>query len=434
MSLLENGLRLLEMWWVKPLGTAATATLSVAASITLILEAIARLLQTGNLAIASRHVGAADPQEAISAFCHTFILAVGVYMLLGPIGSGVARPLILLLGWEADVVGPAAGYIRIILLGSLVYLLKRVIYSAFYSFGDSKAPMKIMAAAVLANAVLAPALIYGWGPIPRLELNGAALAMILAQGLGVGVGLIMLQVRHRGHFNITGMVRTKLRWERFVEIARIGLPVGAQTVSRSFSHLVMLRIVSIFGTAAVAGYGVGSRVAGFPLMIATGASIASGALVGQRLGAKDPDGAERAAYTATGMTCLILAATSAVAFTTAPWLIGQFTRDPETIVNGVAYLRMLALVHVFVGITMCLRGAMNGAGYTLVPVYLENIDLWVIQIPVAFLLGQHLGFGTQGLWWGIAISEVVLGIAYIWLFRMGRWKYVRIARPGTPHS
>ncbi|MGE5572856.1 MAG: MATE family efflux transporter [Bacteroidota bacterium] len=119
MSLLENGLRLLEMWWVKPQGTAATATLPVATSIALILEAVACLLQTGNLGIAARDVGAADPQEAISAFCHTFMLAIGVYALLGPIGPGVARPLILLLGWEGEVAGRAASHIRIIPLGSL---------------------------------------------------------------------------------------------------------------------------------------------------------------------------------------------------------------------------------------------------------------------------------------------------------------------------
>ena len=266
-------------------------------------------------------------------------------------------------------------------------------------------------------------MIFGIG-FPRLGVNGAALATVLARGIGV---VIAFWVLFRGSSVIHLKLRNvKVNFGLIWRISRIGVPSSIQMSLRSLMGVVLMAIVAKYGTYAVAAYGVGLRIMMLVLMPAFGLAMAAATLVGQNLGARDPERAHLSAWAATRFTMLIMGTVGIIFFLLAPDLIRLFNPNPQVVAIGTAYLRTTSFGYIFIALGIVLGRSLNGAGDTTSPMVITFISLWCLQIPLALLLPGRFHLGIAGVWWAILISTVVNGSLITAWFQRGRWKLKEI--------
>jgi putative MATE family efflux protein len=275
------------------------------------------------------------------------------------------------------------------------------------------------------NVVLDPCLIFGLGPFPELGVTGAGVATLIGRSVGVGFQFWMLT---RGGWRLAlrgPAARVELGILR--ELVRLSLGGVGQFLIATASWVVLMRIVAPFGSAAISGYTIAIRIVVFALMPAWGLANAAATLVGQSLGAKQPERAERATWLTGRANMVFMGLVTVLFLVTAPVLVAQFTQKPETLAIGVRALRTLAYGYVFYAWGMVIAQAFNGAGDTLTPTRLNFFCFWCLQIPMAWTLANVAGLGPDGVFWSVCASESVLAVAAIVLFRKGGWKEVRIA-------
>jgi putative MATE family efflux protein len=284
--------------------------------------------------------------------------------------------------------------------------------AAFRAAGDTRTPFVLLGLSLAANAVLDPLLILGPGPFPRLGIQGAALATLLTRGGGAILGYVWLRRRH-------WIERSRPDPGLIGRMAWIGLPVAAGGATFSAVYILLTRITSRFGTAALAALGVGHKVESLSYMACIGFGMAAATAVGQNLGAGSPRRAEESGRVALGYA---LAVTTVVglAFLFVPrQLVGLFTEAPSVIDTGAVYLRVVSVAQLFMAIELVLQIAMEGAGYTVAPT-IASVSLTVLRLPLAALLVGPLG--VAGVWWAIGLTSVARGAAMAWIWRRCRWR------------
>jgi putative MATE family efflux protein len=284
--------------------------------------------------------------------------------------------------------------------------------------------MWIMAVSNILNIGLAPLFIFGLGPLPRMGVEGAAVATVISQAVAAGLAV---------HILLSGKARLHIRprqWKPNLtlswRILRIGLPGSGQMFSRSLMSAVMMWIVATCGTAAVAAYGVGMRFHMIILMPLFALGGAAATMVGQNLGAGKPDRAHHAAWVATviGMLFMVVAAVIMMLF--APTLIRVFNREPDVVQIGARYLQIVSPFYVFAALGIVLGRALNGAGDSMSPMVITILSLWGLQVPLAVYLSRIWQPATQGIWWAIAIAFVIQGLLIVGWFETGRWKLRKV--------
>jgi putative MATE family efflux protein len=304
--------------------------------------------------------------------------------------------------------------------GNAVIIMIFIMNAIFRGAGDAAIAMRVLWIANLINIVLDPALIRGWGPFPTLGIEGAGIATTCGRGIGVAVQFFVLfrGARHIRVLRSQVRARAGLMWR----LVRVSLGGIGQFVIATSSWIGLVRIMSEFGSAALAGYTIAIRITMLTFLPAWGLSNAAATLVGQNLGARKPERAERATWLTGFATMGFMAVVMAIYLIWNDELIRLFTHDPAVIAVGADCLRIVSYGYLFYAWEMVGLNAFNGAGDTMTPTRINFVCFWMIQVPLAYLLAMRSSFGAHGVYWSIVIAESIAGIAAMVLFRRGKWK------------
>ncbi|HEX6886177.1 MAG TPA: MATE family efflux transporter [Planctomycetota bacterium] len=422
---MESTFALVDVYFVSRLGDAAVAAVGVTEAMLTIVYAFGIGLAMATTALVARRIGEKNVAGAVRGATAAVALGVGLGVVLGAVALLFAPELLALMDAPAEVIATGTGYTRAVLGGNIVVLLLYLNNAIFRGAGDAALAMRTLMLANGINIVLDPCLIFGWGPFPELGVTGAGVATLIGRGVGVAYQLAVLR-RGNGRIALRGPdARVELPIVR--ELVRLSLGGVGQLLIATASWVVLMKIVAPFGAAALSGYTIAIRVVIFALMPAWGLSNAAATLVGQNLGAGQPERAERSVWL-TGRYNMVFMGTVTVLFLAlAPPIIAAFTAVPETHAIGVRALRTLAYGYVFYAWGMVLAQAFNGAGDTLTPTRLNFFCFWCFQIPLAWTLAHPAGLGPDGVFWAVCLSESVLAVTAMLVFRRGRWKQARIA-------
>jgi putative MATE family efflux protein len=422
--LMESVFAVADVFFVGRLGADAVATVGITESLMTIIYAIAIGLCIGATATVARRIGEKDPEGAGRAAAQSIAVGVGMAVVIGGLGSIFARELLQIMGASADVIRIGARFARIMLGASGGVLLLFLINAVFRGAGDAATAMRVLWGANAVNIFLGPCLIFGLGPFPEMGVTGAAVATSIGRWCGVVYQLIHLT---RGAGRITVRLdHFKPRAEIMRTILRLSGVGMFQNLIGTTSWIGVVRILTGFGSAAVAGNTIGIRIIMFALLPSFGVANAAATLVGQNLGARKPDRAEAAVWMAGfyNTICLVIVALIFLLF--APQLISAFSSDPEVAAHGVHCLRIVAAGFLFYGYGMVLTQSFNGAGDTRTPTLINLFCLWLFEIPLAWTLAHPFGLGPTGVFIAVSVAFSVLALVSGWLFKQGWWKTKRV--------
>jgi putative MATE family efflux protein len=316
-----------------------------------------------------------------------------------------------------DVAALGVRYLGTYLLGAPLIFGFFAVDAAFRAAGDTRTPFFLLSASVGVTLFLDPVLIVGWGPIPALGMSGAAIATISTRAVAFALGLTI--VGRRGVLKVG-----RPNWQTLVQVVRIGLPTAVTGVVFSLIYVLVTRTATQFGTPALAALGIGHRVESWLFMIGVGFGAATAAIVGQNLGAGRPDRAARAGWISVGF-CSLFGVAACVAELLIPERFASiFSHDPAVIAEAAKYLRIAAFSQLGICAEIVLEGALGGAGHTLAPM-LTSTSITALRIPIAAWAATR--YGSNGLWWTIALTALARAAGMMAIWRAGKWKRTSIA-------
>jgi putative MATE family efflux protein len=399
------------------------ATVGLTESLLTLVFGVAIGLSMATTAFVARRIGEQDPEGAAESSVQAILLGLLLSAVVGAVGILKAPALLHVMG-ATPAVEANARYTQVMLGGSAVIFLIFLINAIFRGAGDAALAMRTLWLANGINIILDPCLINGWGPFPRLGVMGAAVATTTGRGVGV---LFQLWALKSGANRITiRRAQMRLNFPVMWHLLRVSATGIAQFLIATASWVALIRIVSSFGSAVVAGYTIAVRLLVFAILPSWGLSNAAATLVGQNLGAKKPERAEKSVYR-TGFYNMIYMGLVSVAFVFFPGiLVAIFTHDPAVSAPAIACLSIFGLAFVSYAWGMVLMQAFNGAGDTLTPTLINLLSFWACQIPLAYWFAIVLGWGPRGAFTAVPIADLVFTIAALVLFRRGTWKQQRI--------
>ena len=417
-------LELIDAVFVGRLGSETLAAVAMAGVVMFLLATFGMGLGIGSISLISRAFGEKNFQKADRVAVHAIYLGVIVSLSLGTIGFFTSPCLLRFLGATGKILHTGTVYLKILFAGLITMYFMFLGSASFQGAGDTKTPMKISAFCALLNIILDPIMIFGFFHFPRMEAAGAALATVISRSIG---GVIMLYILHRGNHVIKANFRSvSVDWHIMKKILTIGFPGSIQMLLRSFSALVLVKIAALFGTVVLAVYGVGGRVFHFFLLPGFGFGGAAATLVGQNLGAKNPQRAERSSLLASFYYLLFLSASSVCIFVFSRQIAGFFNSEKAFIDMGAVFLRYVAVGSLFLAPGIVFSRALQGAGETVQPMLATGISLYVIQIPLAYLLAKPFGLNENGIWIASVVGHIAGGIFMTILFFRGKWKHKKL--------
>jgi putative MATE family efflux protein len=427
---MESTFAIVDVYFVAQLGDEAVAAVGLTEAMLTLVYAFAIGFAMAATALVARRIGEKNTSGAQRAASAAVAVGVAAGLLLGLPGLFFPGRLLELMQAAPEVVAAGSGYTRAVLGGCVVVTLLHVNNAIFRGAGDAWLAMRALWLANVVNLVLDPCLIFGLGPFPELGVTGAGVATLIGRSTGVLYQLAVLR-RGRGRLTLRGR-GCRVEPPIVRELLRLSVGGVSQLLIATASWVVLMRIVSPFGETAVAGYTIAIRIVVFAFLPAWGFSNAAATLVGQNLGARAPERAERSVWL-TGLYNMAFLALVTVAFLLlAPELVSIFTDRPDTLAIGVEALRTLSYGYVFYSWGMVVTQAFNGAGDTLTPTRLNLFCFWFFQIPLAWTLARPLGLGPGGVFWSVCVAESVLAVLALLVFRRGRWKQARIAADVEP--
>jgi putative MATE family efflux protein len=417
---MESIFAVADVFWVAHLGADAVATVGLTESMMTMIYTAALGLSIGATALVARRTGEHDPEGAALAAGQSVVLGLFIAAAIGLVAAPFAPTLLRLMGATDDVVRTGSGFTRMMLGGNATVLLLFLQNAVFRGAGDAAIAMRVLVIGNLLNIVLGPCFIFGIGPFPRLGVAGAAVATNIGRGAAV---IYQFALLIRG----SGRVRLTTRHLRLnVPVMRAVLKLSGsgtfQILVGTASYVGLVRILSTFGSSALAGYTIGIRVILFALLPAFGISNAAATMVGQNLGAKRPDRAEDAVWTASRYNMVFLGTVGLIFLAAAPQIAWLFTDDPGVQPFAIGCLRTVSLGFLFYACGMVLTSAFNGAGDTWTPTVINLGVFWLFEIPLAWGLATHTPLGPRGVFWALTIAYSALAVVSAWLFRRGTWK------------
>ena len=415
---MESVFAVVDIFFVSKLGAGAAATVGLTESFLTLIYSIAIGLSMAATAMVARRVGEKNPDGAAHAGAQALLLAIGISILISIVGIFFAADILALMGADEKVISMGTNYTRIMLIGNLVIMLLFLINGIFRGAGDAAMAMKSLWLANICNIILCPILIDQYG------LTGAAIATTTGRGIGV-----LYQLYHL--FNGKNIVRILRRHfvpskDILASITNIASTGTLQFIIGSASWIAMAKIVSGFGSDAVAGYTIAIRLLIFFIMPAWGLSNAAATLVGQNLGANQPDRAEQSVWKTARYNAIFMAFVSVLFVVGAEFFVGLISSDPAVTKTAVTALRIVSLGYIFYGVGMVMINAFNGAGDSRTPTWINLFWFWVFQIPFALLLSKVFNMGTTGVFIAIVTTETCITITSVILFKRGKWKLVKV--------
>lgn len=417
---MESLFGIVDIFFVAHLGADATATVGITEGMLVLVMAVAFGLSMGATAVVARRVGEHDKNGAAEAAVQCILIGLGFALVILSIALPFAPRLLAWMGASSQILAVGSLYTRIMLSTSGIIVLLFLINAVFRGAGDAAVAMRVLWLANFINLCLDPCLIRGLGPFPKLGVTGAAVSTSIGRSIGVLFQLYMLS-KGSAHLEILKKhIRLKLKvmWN-ILEVAGVGV---LQLLVATASWVVMVRLVQSFGSQATAGYTVAIRIVIFSTLPSWGLGSAAATLVGQNLGAKQPERAEQSVWRASFFNAVFLGVVSIVFFIWAPQLVGIFSADPQVIRYGASCLRIISLCYVLWAYGEIIVQAFNGAGDTWTPTLINFFVYWVVQLPLAFVLAFKFNFGPNGAYYGILAAEILLALIGIYVFRKGKWK------------
>jgi putative MATE family efflux protein len=422
--MMESIFAVVDIFFVASLGFEAVAVVGLTEAVLTLIYAIAIGLSMGVTAMVARRIGESNAEKANQIAGQALWTGMLVSLLIAAIGISYAEDILRLMGADDAVMEMGKNYTLLMLTGSITIIYLFLINAIFRGAGDANVAMRSLWLANGLNIVLDPLLIYGIGPFPEMGVTGAAVATLIGRGSGVIYQLYHLCHHHSNRASRirVGLAQLKPVWTDMLALVKVSLGGILQFLIATASWIALVRIVSTYGSAAVAGYTIAIRIVIFTILPAWGMSNAVATLVGQNLGAGQPDRAEQSVWKVARYNLYFMLAVAVIFVLFAETLIGLFSEDPLVIADGVNCLRFIAYGYGFYGIGMILIQAFNGAGDTMTPTRINFVCYWLLQIPLAYGLAQYWQLGTNGVFIAITIAESLLAVIGLWVFRQGKWK------------
>lgn len=417
---MESAFAVVDIYFVGKLGPSAVATVGLTETYLFLLYSIAMGLATAVTAIVARRIGEKNKDAAGIAAIQSIFIGLLCSIPFAIAGIFFSKELLTLMGADAWSIEHGYRYTQWMLGGNAVIILLFVINAIFRGAGDAAIAMRVLWIANIINIGLDPLFIFGWGPIPAMGIEGAAIATNVGRAVGVAIQLITL---FKGGKHIKAYFK-QLYWDASValNIVRTSLGGVGQMIVSMTSWIFLMRILSDVGSEAVAGATIAIRIMMFSMMPAWGFSNAAATLVGQNLGAGNPERAESSVWKIGFINMIFLVGVAAVFFFYNNELMAFFTKDARVIAIGAEWLRILSYSYFVYGWWMVSVQAFNGAGDTRTPTKINLVFFWLIQIPLSYLLAIHFNWQESGVFWGVFFSETSVGLFTLWLFTRGGWK------------
>jgi len=423
--IMESVFAVTDVFFVGRLGANAVAIVGYTESWMTVIYAVLMGLSIGATATVARRFGEGDPDAAARAAVQSVVLGLVIAGVFSTIGIVYGPALLRVMGASDEVVDGGSGFARVMIGGGgTAVTLLFVINAVFRGAGDAAIAMRVLWFANAINIVLGPCLVFGVGPFPKLGVIGAAIGTSVGRTCGVLLQIYFLAARS----DRIRIRRVQLALDRVVmrSILRISGTGMFQSFVGTASWMGIVRILSGFGSAAVAGNTFGIRLIIFALLPSLGVSNAAATLVGQNLGAGHAERAEEAAWRAGLYSTLCLAVVSLSFLLFAPAILGVFTADPEVARYGIHCLRIIAVGFLFYGYGGALTASFNGAGDTRTPTIINVVCLWLCELPLAWLLAYPAGIGPEGAFIAVSIAFASLTLVSAWVFKKGNWKTRRV--------
>ena len=421
---MESVFAVVDIFFVSKLGSEAVATVGITESVMTILYAVSLGLGMGTTALIARRVGEGKMKEASITAAQSISLGVVLSIPIAIAGIYFAPDLLEVMGSSRSMIENGYKYPQIIIGFNLVIMLLFIINSIFRGAGDAALSMRVLWISNFINIVLDPCLIFGLGPFPELGIAGAAYATVIGRGTGVIVQMYFLfNGKNRIHIVLKNF---RIRIKIMIKLIRISLGGIGQFLISTTSWIGLVRIMSTFGSSALAGYTIGIRILIFSILPSWGLSNAAATMVGQNLGAKKPERAERSVIITSKINFIFLTFVSVLFFLFAEEFVRIFTSEPGVIMAGKDALRLISFALPFYAIGMVMIQALNGSGDTKTPTIINFFCFWLAEIPVAYILAMKLNFNAHGVYLAIILADIMIAAIGIYIFRKGKWKEKKV--------
>ena len=422
--LMESIFALVDIAYVSKVSVNAVATIGLTESVITLVYALAIGLSMAATAVVARRIGEKDVDGARIAAVQAISLGVVISIIIGIIGIIYAKDILALMGGEPDLIEQGYGYTQFLIGGNITVVLLFLINAIFRGAGNASIAMWALVLSNGLNIILDPMFIFGFGPIPEMGVKGAAVATNIGRGTAV---LFQLGILFFGWGKIKLMAKDLvLNFKVMLNLIKVSLGGIAQFLIGTSSWIFLMRIMSEFGSEVLAGYTIAIRVMMFTLMPSWGMSNAAATLVGQNLGAKQPDRAEQSVWKTGKYNAYFMGTVSLVYLIFANTIISWFNTTPEVVKSGALCLQVIALGYIFYAYGMVMTQAFNGAGDTGTPTKINLIAFWVFQLPLAYISALVLGWGATGVFVAITSAEILIAVlAMVW-FKKGKWKKVQV--------
>jgi len=424
---MESVFALVDLYFVGHLHNSSHAiqTVGLTESVLTIIYSLAVGMSMAATAVVARRIGEKDPEAAARAGMQAIVVAFAINLIISIAGFIYATDILLLMGASEETARQGTPFIRIMMGGSTIIVMLFLINGIFRGAGNAAIAMKSLWIANIANIILCPLLINGWGPVPAFGLTGAAIATSIGRGIGV-----CYQVYHL----INGKHQLKIHWsyfkphwEQIRALLKIATPGIFQFVIASCSWIFLAQLVATTGgDHGSAGYQTALRLMMFFMLPAWGMSNAAATLVGQNLGAKHLERAEQSVIKTAKYVVIYMGSVMFLTFVVGQYFISFFTNDIQVQEVARHALQIMITGYIFYGIGMVLISTFNGAGDTWTPTWVNLFGFWLFQIPLAYVLAKHFEMGPTGVFMAIPIAETGIAVAGYILFKKGRWKTIKV--------
>ncbi len=421
---MESLFAVVDVFFVSKVSINAIATVGITESVIFLVYAIAIGISMATTAMVSRRIGENKPQEAANAAVQAIALAGAISIVIGLLGFLFAKDILHLMGASDALIAEGFGYTKWMIGGNLTITLLFLLNAIFRGAGDASLAMRSLWIANGLNIILDPMFIFGIGPFPEMGVEGAAVATNIGRGIGVLFQLYIL-------FGKTSIIKIraenlKIKIGVMIRLFKVSLGGMGQYLIGTASWLFMVRIISLFGAEALAGYTIAVRIIMFSILPSWGMANAGATLVGQNLGAGNPERAEKSVWICSKSNLYFLGIISVIYFLLADQLVMLFNAESNVVYNGMLAIRYICSGYIFFAYGMVIAQAFNGAGDTKTPTIINFFLYWLLQLPLAYILAVTIGLGPEGAFAAVAVTEVALSVVYVLVFRKGKWKQTKI--------